>query len=251
MNNKNNRHNKKIQIVLASDHQLIRQGLRALLEAEPGFTVAGETSDGLGVAELVERLRPDILVVDLVMPGLGGLDVTRRVKKRSPETAVVVLSLYAGEAYVLAALGSGASAYVLKDASARELIRAIRAAAAGRRHLSPPFSDQAIEAYVRRARQAAVDPYETLTAREREVLHMAAEGLTSSRIAARLGISPRTAETHRARALRKLGLHSQTDLIRFALQRGILPLERRRRPTRGRRPSRSLSPKRTRPIEGS
>src|SRR5437867_7012593 len=169
-----------IRIFLADEHEVVRQGLRALLEAEPGLSVAGEASDGLAVVNLVEKLRPDVLVVDLMMPGLGGLDVTRQITRRSPRTRVVILSMHANEAFLLEALRNGASAYVMKGASAAELIRAIREVAAGRRYLGPPFSEKGIEAYLRKARTAAADPYESLTDREREGLHLAAEGLRSA-----------------------------------------------------------------------
>ena len=209
-------------IVLADDHQIVRQGLRRLLEAAAGFAVVGEASDGLEVAGLVQRLRPDVLVLDLMMPGLSGLDVTRQVVKRSPATRVVVLSMYANDAYVFEALRNGALAYVLKDVTGAELVRAILSVLAGRRYLSPPLSAKSLEAYERKVGDAEVDIYETLTAREREVLHLAAEGLPASALAERLGISPRTTETHRANVMRKLGLHGRTDLVRYALQRGLL-----------------------------
>jgi DNA-binding NarL/FixJ family response regulator len=212
-------------IVLADDHHVVRQGLRSLLEAEPDFSVVGEASDGLETAQLVERLQPDVLVLDLMMPGLNGLEVTRQVGQRSPQTHVVILSMHANEAYVLEALQAGAAAYVVKESTSAELVRAVREAVAGRRYLSPPLSERAIEAYMQKAESAALDPYETLTAREREVLHLAAEGHNTAEIADRLFISRRTVETHRANLMRKLGLRSQTDLIRYALQRGILPME--------------------------
>jgi len=212
-------------IVLADDHHLVRQGLRSLLEAEPDFSIVGETGDGLEAAQLVERLRPDVLVLDLMMPGLNGLEVTRQVGQRSPRTHVVILSMHPNEAYVLEALRAGAAAYVLKESTSAELVRAVREAVAGRRYLSPPLSERAIEVYMQKAESAALDPYETLTAREREVLHLAAEGHTNAEIADRLFISRRTVETHRANLMRKLGLRTQTDLISYALRRGILPME--------------------------
>lgn len=212
-------------IVLADDHHLVRQGLRSLLEAEPDFSIVGETGDGLEAAQLVERLRPDVLVLDLMMPGLNGLEVTRQVSQRSPRTHVVILSMHPNEAYVLEALRAGAAAYVLKESTSAELVRAVREAVAGRRYLSPPLSERAIEVYMQKAESAALDPYETLTAREREVLHLAAEGHTNAEIADRLFISRRTVETHRANLMRKLGLRTQTDLISYALRRGILPME--------------------------
>jgi len=212
-------------IALADDHQVVRNGLRVLLEAEPDFSVVGEAGDGLEAVRLVERLQPDALVLDLMMPGLNGLEVARQVSQRSPQTRVVILSMYDNEAYVLEALRAGAAAYVPKESTSAELVRAIREAVAGRRYLSPPLSERAIEIYIQRAESAALDPYETLTAREREVLHLVAEGHTNAEIAARLFVSPRTVETHRANLMRKLGLHTQTDLIRYALRRGILPME--------------------------
>ena len=217
--------NERTTIVLADDHQVVRQGLRLLLEAEPGFSVIGEVADGLEVAGVVERLKPDVLILDLMMPGLGGLDVSRQVSRRSPDTRVVILSMHSSDAYVVEALRKGASAYVLKGSSASDLIGAVREALAGRRYLSPPLSEKAIETYVQKTRDAAVDIYETLTSREREVLHLAAEGMSSTAMGERLGISPRTAETHRTNVMRKLGLHSRTELIRYAIKRGILPIE--------------------------
>jgi DNA-binding NarL/FixJ family response regulator len=216
-----------VRIALADDHELVRQGIRSLLQREADLEVVADTGDGLAALELVERLRPDVLVADMMMPGLGGLELTRQVIRRSPGTRVVVLSMHAAEPFVLEALDHGASAYVLKDAGITELLRAIREAARGRRYLSPPLSDKAVEAYVRKKKTAGApnDPYGALTPRERQVLHLAAEGQGNAAIAERLGISVRTAETHRARVLRKLALRNQTELVRWAIQRGIIPLE--------------------------
>jgi DNA-binding NarL/FixJ family response regulator len=212
-------------IVLADDHHLVRQGLRALLEAEPDLSIVGEAADGLKAADLVDRLKPDVLVADLMMPGLSGLEVARLVTKRSPGTKVVVLSMHANEGYVLEAMRNGANAYVLKDGTADDLVRAVREVAAGRRYLSPPLTLRAIESYLQKAEATPLDPYDTLTTREREVLHLAAEGHTNAEISSRLFISPRTVEVHRANLMRKLDLHNQTELVRYALRRGILPLE--------------------------
>jgi len=212
-------------IVLADDHQLVRQGFRALLEAQPDLSVVGEASDGREAIDLVERLKPHVLIVDLRMPGLNGLEVTRRVSQRVPRTRIIILSMHANEAYVLEALRYGADAYVLKDSSAAELVRAVREVIAERYYLSPPLSQRAIEAYLQKAESATSDPYDTLTSREREVFQLAAEGNNNAEIAARLSISPRTAEAHRASIMRKLGLHTQADLIRYALRRGIIALE--------------------------
>lgn len=213
------------RIVLADDHPIVRQGLRSLLEKEPGFTIVGEASDGLKVADLVEETKADVLVLDLLMPGLGGLDVAREVARRSPKTRIVVLSMHSSEAFVLRALRSGASAYVLKDSSTTELVRAVRQVQAGGRYLSGGLSERAIEAYIQREDGGAVDIYETLTTREREVLHLAAEGLSNPAIGDRLHISPRTAELHRAHIMQKLGLRNRTALIAYALRRGLIPSE--------------------------
>ncbi|HEY3306245.1 MAG TPA: response regulator transcription factor [Candidatus Binatia bacterium] len=208
---------------MADDHRVVRQGLRAVLEANPDFHVVGEAGDGLEALRVVERLRPDVLILDMMMPGLHGLEATRQVRKCSPKTHVVVLSMHADEAYVIEALKNGAAAYVLKDSSSEELIKAVREAAAHRHYLSPPLSESAIEAYAQRASPAAMDPYESLSDREREVLQLAAEGHTNPEIGKRLFISPRTVEIHRANMMKKLGLHNQTDVIRYALKRGMLP----------------------------
>lgn len=218
-----------VRILLVDDHAIVRQGLRALLASEPGFAVVAEASDGLRALELVDRLQPDVAVVDLAMPGLDGLDVVREIVRRSTRTCAVVLSMHGDEPHVLEALRLGALGFVLKDASAVELVRAVREAAAGRRYLSPPLSDRAVQAYARReAASASDDPYAMLTSREREVLHLVAEGLTTAQAAERLHISPRTAEHHRASVMRKLGLHRTADLVRYVAERGILPKTPRR-----------------------
>lgn len=225
----------KITIVLADRHKLVRQGVRLLLEAEPGFSVLGEASALAQALELVARLKPDVLVVCPDIGGAAGFEVARQAIERSRDTRVVLLSMYDSSDHVVKALQSGASGYVLKESSAAELARAIRKVAAGRRYLSPLLLGSEIESQLRRSRSGAVA--EILTERQRQVLHLAAEGLSSSAIGRRLGISPRTVDTHRANVIRRLGLRSRTDLIRYALQHGILPLreEEPRPPERPRR----------------
>src|SRR5260221_10114026 len=210
-------------IVLADDHHIVRQGIRALLERETDFFVVEEAETGAGVPSLVERLKPDVLVIDLMMPGLNGLGVARRVSSRSPDTRVIILSMHADESYVIEALATGASGYVLKDSQVVDLIQAIHVALEGGRYLSPPLSERAIDAYVQSTQGSRPDAYEGLTTREREIFHLVAEGRTSPDIAEYLSISSRTVEVHRANMMRKLGLRTQTDLIRYALKRGILP----------------------------
>ena len=213
---------KTTTIVLADDHRIVRQGLHALLAAEADFKVVGEAGDGREALEQVKSLAPDVLVLDLMMPGLNGLEVARQLHKHTPKVGVVVLSMHDDEGFVLEALANGVSAYVLKDSNSSDLIQAVREVAAGRRYLSPPLSDRVIETYLQMAKVGTMDKHETLTTREREVLQLSAEGHTNSEIAARLGISTRTAETHRSHVMHKLGLHTQADLIRYALRRGII-----------------------------
>jgi two-component system response regulator NreC len=213
----------KRTIVLADDHHLVRQGFRSLLETEPDFAVVGEAADGLEAVRLTEQLQPNILVTDLIMPALTGIEVVNQVRRRQPKTQVVVLSMHRNEAYVLECLRHGAAAYVMKDSTAADFVKAIREALAGRRYLSPPFSDSAIDAYINKAQGEALDPYEKLTIREREVLQLKAESHSMAEIAQRLFISSRTVEIHRTNLMRKLHLRTQTDLIRFALRRGLLP----------------------------
>jgi two-component system response regulator NreC len=213
---------KTTTIVLADDHRIVRQGLRVLLSAEQDFQVIGEADDGREALELVKRLNPDVLVLDLMMPGLNGLEVARQLNKQAAKVGVVVLSMHDDEGFVLEALANGVSAYVLKDSNSSDLVQAVREVSAGRRYLSPPLSDRAIETYQQMAKIGTMDRHETLTTREREVLQLSAEGYTNSEIAARLGISTRTAETHRSRLMHKLGLHTQSDLIRYALRRSII-----------------------------
>ena len=212
-------------IVLADDHHVVRQSFRLLLDAESDFNVLGDAASGLEAIEMVGRLTPDVLVVDIMMPDLNGIDAVRRIKKQYPQTVIVILSMHENEAYVVEALRAGVSAYVLKKSTAQELVYAIRQAVAGHLFLSSPLSEHAIQAYMQKARGTALDLYETLTAREREVLHLTAEGLNHTEIGGRLSISPRTVEMHHGNLMRKLHLRNQTDLIRFAIQRGILPLE--------------------------
>jgi DNA-binding NarL/FixJ family response regulator len=221
-----------IRIVLADDHPIVRQGLRALLETEPDLAVVGETGDGLDALALVERLEPDILVVDVMMPGIGGIEVTRQVARRRGSTRVVVLSVHSEEVYALEAFRNDASAYVAKGASAAELLVALREVAAGRRYLSPPLADKAVEHYAEKAKAGPADLYGTLTTREREFLCLAAQGLTNAEVAQRLGISSRTAESHGAHVLRKLRLRSRCELVRYAVAKGIVSAGAGRQPGR-------------------
>ena len=211
-----------ITIILAEDLTLVRRGIRCLLELQEDFKIVGESADGAKTVSLVARLKPRMLIVALAMPGLNGLEITRRVRERSPATDVIILSQYSKEQFVLQALRNGAAAYVVKRARPSELVRAIRRVGAGHRYLSQPLSRDSMETWLQRAANAGPDPYETLTDREREVLRLVSEGYTGARIGRRLSISRRTAESHRASVMRKLGVQGRVDLIRYVLERRIL-----------------------------
>jgi DNA-binding NarL/FixJ family response regulator len=201
----------------------VRQGLRALLAGEPDIEVVGEAADGIAAVEMAERFKPDVLIVDVLMPGLIGLESVRQVGQRAPKTRCIVLSMHANDAYVLEALRNGAAGYVLKGSDASELLLAVRTVAGGNKFLSPDISAASVEDLLRRAEETRVeDAYETLTNREREVFQLAAEGMTNGGIAERLFISARTVEIHRANVLRKLGMRTQTDLVRYAVRRGLI-----------------------------
>lgn len=214
-------------IVIADDQYLIRRGLRSLLQTEEGFEILAETEDGLDTVEVVEHMQPTLLICDLKMPGLNGIEITKQLNKRAPQTRVIILSIYNDESYVIEALQSGASAFVLKESAPDELLHAIRETVVGHRYLCSALSQRAIELYVDKKK----DKYEKqhtgngLTNREQEILHLSAEGNSAKRIAERLCISRRTVESHRANVLRKLGLKNQSELIRYAIRAGILPEE--------------------------
>jgi two-component system response regulator NreC len=216
-----------ISIVLADDHPVVRYGVRALLQAETDFNILGEAGDGLEAVRLIERLQPDVVVLDLMMNGMSGLEATRHITKKSSKTGVVILSMHSSEAYVLEALQAGAKAYVLKDSASTELVHAIREVSIGHHYLCPPLSDRAIETYIQKTETTPMDPFDTLTPREREVLQLTAQGSTNSEIAAKLYISRRTVEVHRAHVMRKLGLQNQTQLVHYVVQRETMT-----RPTR-------------------
>lgn len=212
-----------ITIILADDHQVLREALHLLFENQPDLKVVAESGDGLEALELTKRHQPDVLVVDMMMPGLSGLEVARRTKSLSPATKVIVLSMHDAESYVVESLQAGAAGYVLKKNSSQELVFAIRQASKGGVYLSPSLDQRALQAYIQRAQDSrAGDLYESLTDREREVLQLAAEGLSNPQIAERLSLSPRTVEMHRGNLLKKLGLRSQTELVKYALKRGMV-----------------------------
>ncbi len=213
-----------IRVFLADDHNVVRSGLRLLLESSPELTVVGEAADGPAAIAGVRSVSPDVLVLDLMLPGIGGLDVAAALLAERSDTRIVILSVHADTAYVAAALRAGALGYVLKSAGAEELTAAVRAAAKGESYLGAPLSRDSVEQYERRAERAGGDALQLLTPRELEILYDVAAGQTSREIAFARAISHRTVEAHRGNILRKLGLRGQPELVRYALQRGLLPV---------------------------
>jgi len=217
---------KKITLVLAEDRVMVRQGVRALLASENDFSIVGECGDGLEAVTLVENLEPDVLVLDLMLPSLSGLDVVSHICQKPLPTRVVILTMHANEAYVLETLRNGAFVYVLKDTPFEELVTAIREVHAGRKYLCRPLSEIRIKDYLLKSNERQLNRFDSLTARQREVVQLVAEGKSSREIGRLLGISRRTVETHRAQAMKLFGVNKQTDLVRFVLQRGIPPIDR-------------------------
>jgi len=213
---------KKITIVLADDHSVVRQGLRVLLEREPDFEIVGEASNGLETLRSVEKLKPDVLIVDLAMPQLNGLEVAREITRQRQRTRVLLLSAYSNEQYVFNGFKSGALGYVLKSSAVDELVRAIRQVHLGMRYLPPPYSEAAIDAFIEKIKISDKNGCALLTRRERQILQMVAESASNAEIGSRLFISTRTVEVHRSNLMHKLSLRNSADLIRYALEN--LPL---------------------------
>jgi DNA-binding NarL/FixJ family response regulator len=210
----------RIRVLLAEDHALVRSGLHALLQRMPDVEVVGEAGDGREAVALAEQLHPDVILMDISMPLLNGIEATRRVTAQMPRVRVIMLSVHSSEEYVAQALTAGAAGYVLKGADTAELELGIRAVAAGHSYLTPAVSRQVIDEYV--SRVSARAPQSVLTPRQREVLQLIAEGKTSKDVANLLGVSLKTVETHRSQLMRRLGLHDIPALVRYAIREGLI-----------------------------
>ena len=212
-----------IRILLADDHIVIRKGLRLLLESQPDFQVIAEASDGREAVAMTEAHQPDVVVLDVAMPTLNGIEAARQISAKLPQTKIVFLSMHSDEGYVLKALKSGAKAYLLKDSAEYDLINAIRAVNEGKAFFSPAISKMLMEEYMRQMQDREIeDSYELLTTREREVLQLLAEGKANKEVAAILNLSLYTVETHRGNILQKLNLHSGAELILYAVRKGVI-----------------------------
>jgi DNA-binding NarL/FixJ family response regulator len=217
---------KPIRVLLADDHTLVRAGISALLKTLAGIEVVAETGDGREAVELARTHRPGVVLMDIAMPGLNGLEAASRIVRDQPETRVIVLSMHATEEYVLQALRAGAAGYILKDAATVELELAIRSVVRGETYLSPAVSKHVVEGYVRRVGEqtppAVAGPLERLTPRQREILQLIAEGYTTKEIASRLDLSVKTVETHRTQLMQRLGIHDVAGLVRYAIKSGLV-----------------------------
>ncbi|MGD0361137.1 MAG: response regulator transcription factor [Bryobacteraceae bacterium] len=212
-----------VRIVLADDHTIMRNGLRLLLERQPHLQVVGEAADGRQAVALSETSNPDVVIMDIGMPNLNGIEATRQIVNHSPRTAVAILSMHSDESYVIRALKAGARAYLLKDSAEADLLAAVRALTEGKSFFSPAISKILVEDYMRQLEsRGAEDTYELLTNREREILQLLAEGRTNKEVANMLNLSLYTVETHRTHILQKLNLHSVPELILYAVRKGII-----------------------------
>jgi DNA-binding NarL/FixJ family response regulator len=214
-----------LRIVLVDDHRMFREALHPLLAQTPGFEVVAEAGDGQEAVDLVAGLAPDIVVMDVSMPGLNGIEATRRILAERPQTRVVVLSMHADRRFVAETLRAGAAAYVLKDAGFAELVRALQAVAAGRTYLSEQVRQLVVQEYVAVLQRDDASVFTVLSAREREVLQLVAEGASTKEIADRLSVSVKTVETHRRQIMEKLDLHSVAELTKYAIREGLTPLD--------------------------
>jgi two-component system, NarL family, response regulator NreC len=211
-----------IKVLLADDHTIVRKGIRSLLDAEESIEVVGEAEDGRKAIEKVKEIRPDVVLMDIGMPGLNGVEATIQIKKACPEVKVLILSMHTDEQYVHHVLQAGASGYLVKQAAEAELLVAISAVYKGKKYLSPEISTGVVEGYLRQTPDGKVDDYSVLTNREREVLQLIAEGKTNKEIAVLLNVAVKTADTHRTHIMSKLGTNNTAELVLKATRMGLV-----------------------------
>jgi two-component system, NarL family, response regulator NreC len=212
-----------IRILLADDHGIVRQGTRSLLEKEPDLEVVGEAEDGRAAVEATEKLLPDVVVMDIAMPHLNGLDASAQIVRRHPEIGVIILSMHEEEDYLVRALSAGVRGYLLKDTAQIDLVRAVRSVAQKKAFFSPAIAQMLVEDFTRQMQKKGVDDsYELLTEREREILQLLAEGKSNKEAAAILNVSPYTVETHRNNLMQKLNLHNTAEIVLYAVRKKII-----------------------------
>ncbi len=212
-----------IRVLLADDHGVVRKGLRLLLERYEGIEVIGEAADGREAVKLAEELTPTLVIMDIGMPQLNGIDATAQITRRDASIGIIILSMHSDEGYIVRALGAGAKGYLLKDSAEEDLVRAVRVVAQGRPFFSPRITQTLLEDYVRQLRQKGLqDTYDLLTEREREILQLLAEGKSNKEVAAVLDLSVYTVETHRTNLMQKLGLHNTAEIVLYAVRKKII-----------------------------
>ncbi|MDX1777246.1 MAG: response regulator transcription factor [Thermodesulfobacteriota bacterium] len=216
----------KIKVLVADDHTILRQGIKSLLANEEEIEVIGEAKNGREALTIIEETLPDVILMDIAMPGLNGLEATRRIKKKFPRMKVLVLTMYTNEEYIFQILNAGANGYLVKETAFQDLISAIKAVYKNEAFMSPSISKKVINSYIKRAQNDEEVTCEVLTTREREILQLIAEGNSSKKIAELLFISPKTVETHRTHIMDKLNIHNRTGLVKYAIRKGIVDVEK-------------------------
>ena len=213
----------KVKILIADDHGIVRKGLRLQLEQEPAFEVVGEATDGREAVRMAEELAPDVVIMDIAMPNLNGIQATTQLVKKNPQIGVIILSMYSDETYLTRTLSAGAKGYLLKDSADVDLHRAVQVVAQGKPFFSPAIANTLLEDYMRQLQQRGLqDSYDLLTEREKEILQLLAEGRSNKEVASTLNLSPNTVETHRTRIMQKLDLHSSADIVLYAVRKKII-----------------------------
>jgi len=216
----------KIRVLIVDDHTILRQGVKALLDNQEGIQVVGEAPDGREALKITDEVKPDVILMDIAMPGLNGLEATRRIKNKHPQIKILVLTMYTNEEYISQILKAGADGYLVKETAYDDLVSAIKAVQSGEAFMSPSISKKVIKTYIQQSQRSEERAEDLLSSREREVLQLIAEGNSSKKIAELLFISPKTVENHRTHIMDKLNIHNRTGLIKYAIRKGIVDIDR-------------------------